>query len=349
MAIFKCPECGRKISEFANFCVGCGCTMKKIKEIIKQKQTKLASKPQPQAKANKDAKFRETLNAKDLNTLNTLTTKIRNTFNELKGKEYNNYYGYTFKKGGFRCFTFVKHNNKLVLKYRKKLTKNSDLILYNSASLNDVSSIIAFLDALTTEYNGGISILKKKPVSTKIDVNTNYAIPTSNNIEKEPSLKELRKKYKYTNIEGIPVRIEIYKIRKEKDKYQICYNYSGGSDSCPLEEADNLLFLNELYAKMYSKLPAKEVIPQLKKPGTTKRFIIVDFDSGGCFAGFKKVKKYETAGREAHEVHGSFDLVEVPEFTGANELIYRFYTEEGAKKIVDKLSPFYKSLRVVED
>ena len=34
MALIKCPECGKEISEFAAHCINCGCPMSKIKEII---------------------------------------------------------------------------------------------------------------------------------------------------------------------------------------------------------------------------------------------------------------------------------------------------------------------------
>ena len=34
MALIKCPECGREISEYADKCISCGCPMDKIKEIL---------------------------------------------------------------------------------------------------------------------------------------------------------------------------------------------------------------------------------------------------------------------------------------------------------------------------
>ena len=34
MALIKCPECGREISEFASHCIGCGCPMAKIKQML---------------------------------------------------------------------------------------------------------------------------------------------------------------------------------------------------------------------------------------------------------------------------------------------------------------------------
>ena len=36
MALIKCPECGKEISEYSSFCIGCGCPMKKIKELSRK-------------------------------------------------------------------------------------------------------------------------------------------------------------------------------------------------------------------------------------------------------------------------------------------------------------------------
>ena len=37
MAIIICPECGKEISEYARFCMGCGCPMETIKDISENK------------------------------------------------------------------------------------------------------------------------------------------------------------------------------------------------------------------------------------------------------------------------------------------------------------------------
>ena len=34
MALIKCPECGREISEYAHFCLGCGCPKEDIERLI---------------------------------------------------------------------------------------------------------------------------------------------------------------------------------------------------------------------------------------------------------------------------------------------------------------------------
>jgi hypothetical protein len=37
MAIIICPECGKEISEYAPFCMGCGCPMETIKDLLENK------------------------------------------------------------------------------------------------------------------------------------------------------------------------------------------------------------------------------------------------------------------------------------------------------------------------
>lgn len=44
MALIKCPECGKMISEFADKCIGCGIPMAKIKEINSKEKDHITTK-----------------------------------------------------------------------------------------------------------------------------------------------------------------------------------------------------------------------------------------------------------------------------------------------------------------
>ena len=72
MALIKCPECGRMISEFADYCISCGCPMKKIKELISKPNIKTPNTKKTKTKKGKYIELTRNIFYNDLSVTNKL-------------------------------------------------------------------------------------------------------------------------------------------------------------------------------------------------------------------------------------------------------------------------------------
>ncbi len=45
MALLKCPECGKEVSEYADACPNCGCPMSKIQELLAEESDPAQDQP----------------------------------------------------------------------------------------------------------------------------------------------------------------------------------------------------------------------------------------------------------------------------------------------------------------
>ena len=117
MALIICPECGGKVSEYANKCPHCGCPMQKILELLSPKKERV--------------RFKDCLNPFQTELLDSITKKFGS---EYEGIYHTNYYGIKRINKPTFDVTFSFDNKKLCMKV---IDPNGKAHLYLISPLND--------------------------------------------------------------------------------------------------------------------------------------------------------------------------------------------------------------------
>lgn len=346
MALIVCPECGHKISEYAGFCPSCGCPKSYFKQILaeREKNEKKISNIQQESVKSDVIKFKESLNSKQLKIFSSIDSEITKRFSILEGKEYKSYYGYSYNKSPFKCIVLSKNGSKLVLKYRKSNKNDSELFVFSGAKLTETNDVLLFINKLLKTYKEKEAPSRSPVSETKPPIVQNKGMSLEQMLleqRKQAEIDKLRKNYKYTVRDNKVEHISITKIEKIGKRTTIYYEFKDKTTaSCNLEDIKHILFPTE-----YIAILGLDDSNTFKGEDDGKTYLV--YSAGGFFGGWKEEKKYETAGREAHEVHGSFVLVQIPKITTVNYAT-RFYTKEGADKIAKLLESIYGFAEVRE-
>ncbi len=337
MALIICPECGRKISEYADFCPSCGCPKAFIKKLlaIQEEATKKATQKQLQSEK---AYFLDSLNDKDRKLLEQINRRIKNEIPELIGKEYEKYYGYSWKESPFKCFVFLKDGFDLSLRYRETNDKSSNLKPFPGRIVKNADEVLSFVFKIIKCYELGLAdsrLLVKKTVHNEVvskrDGTDDFLI------------QKLEKEYKYAVRNKKVEKIRIIKIEKNVDGPFVRYQFNDGEIAgVNLSQIKRVLFPTSIFASM-----GLEENNNFKGVEEGKVFFVVTSKTS-IFAGWKEDKKYDTSGGGYFDMHGHYDIVNVPIFVSSYDKALKFFSREGAEKIANQLKPFYPNVKIIE-
>lgn len=113
MALIKCPECGKEISEYAPACIGCGCPMTRIQEILSK-----ASAVKVEVKGEKPSGFLNKLPNNEASLIESIKSYLSNTFPKVFiFAEPKHYFGIKVAGEDFFRFRFTKPKSTLIFNY----------------------------------------------------------------------------------------------------------------------------------------------------------------------------------------------------------------------------------------
>ena len=271
MALIKCPDCGREISEYADKCISCGCPMDKIKEILGRNK-----KPITTSTSSEDFSHSElykTLNYREKPVVDELCSFVLDNTSLLKSDHPKNF-GFR-KKGHSKMSIMFKRSRGIVYIHFRVQSKNLTASKFRVVphNMNVIKESILAVFPLKGKQG---STSTKKP-----------ADPTPSS-ERPDSFTSTRKDYENYLISTFDQKIKlkidgvfsrnypymfIFKIPKGEENLTLCWFANGDNDKLafkyylrPLErESQKTLYpvskdvdaLVETIYKMYLSLGLK--------------------------------------------------------------------------------------------
>lgn len=137
MSLIKCPECGKTISEYAQYCINCGCPMEKIKDLSKSKK-KVKKVKTKSIKPKKEEKVKEVKQDKVVHSsfllsrdeteqkfISDVVKCVQNSIENAIGKDHPNMFSIRIlnKENNYETIGWFRANdkNKLIFRYYKNL------------------------------------------------------------------------------------------------------------------------------------------------------------------------------------------------------------------------------------
>lgn len=169
MALIVCPECGHKISSYADKCINCGCPMSVIQKLLdssKQQQVAKPKKIKSQKKSEEKmvaykvpenvGSFIECLNPSYRDLYADFRAEFLHTFSDLRAVEIRNvrsksfYIGIRYKDSDVNWFFVSAKNGNLIFNYRDKpeYSKEVEVHSHPIKSKADFSKIIVLVDQI---------------------------------------------------------------------------------------------------------------------------------------------------------------------------------------------------------
>ena len=137
MALIKCPECGKEISEYSAYCIGCGCPMATIKSILAKRESVPVGK--------ESLSFEQKLTQEEKRFLVKLFESIKEMFGNKISFVRPQYY-WAIKHSDFpnNRFLFKKPDDILIFKYpiSSQLFKEVEISIFDNITKLQIINII---------------------------------------------------------------------------------------------------------------------------------------------------------------------------------------------------------------
>lgn len=270
MALIKCPECGREISEYADKCISCGCPMDKIKEILNRGKPIIS---QPFNTSNDDVSKSElykTLNYREKPVVDEICNFILDNTPLIKSDHPKNF-GFR-KKGHSKMIVMFKRSRGVVYIHFRTQSKFLTASKYKVVphNLNAIKESLLAVFPLKGKQASSTKAKASEPVSSKerpesfTSTRKDYEIYLIKTVEEKLKLK----------IDGLFARnypyMYTFRIPKGEEQISLCWFSNGDNNKLafkfylrPLErESQKVLYpvakdadmLVETIYKIYSHL-----------------------------------------------------------------------------------------------
>ena len=338
MALLKCPECGHKVSEYADFCIGCGCNISYIKQYYKNIEREKAVAKEREKEA-KRPDFYLTLSQKQKELIDTIKSDLEKNSIKYFFDNSKDYVGLRKNKDDKLIFYLSndKDKNLIIHLYSLKNGKNAFAVFDNSK----IKDYIAYIEHIL------FSIPRQAVVSKKTDEEFD-----------ESKLKKYRSKYTYSIRDNQVCFVRIEKIVKTKEKFRVYFTYWDGTKKfCLLDNIDNILYKSALEANKHITKPKAinyKIYKDDYKPEPVKAYVVKEVFSDTYFSGFHKIRQYDSEGRSGYDMYGpyafsgAYIVLDVPDFVLNVNKAEHFFTKESAEKLIKKIQSVSGTLEVVE-
>lgn len=220
MALIKCPECGREISEFAPHCIGCGCPMTKIKQMLN-------NKPQEEMEENNKKTFWDSITDAEWRFLDNFKEALEEAMpNRFIFVKPNYYFGIKLRGEKQYRFHFAKPKDVLLFIYSpidSKESKKLEVISLSRAMMVSLLNIIKLnISASTSTKSAKIKTTK---TSNDVDVLPRgflYSLPLDKQHLVTSFDISMRQRIGSINIQD-NVRKRTYSIRTNHKKITLCW------------------------------------------------------------------------------------------------------------------------------
>ena len=173
MALIKCPECGREISEFAPHCIGCGCPMTRIKQILSTQQSKTQAN-----NSNSDSTRFNTKSDGFLTRLSSDAKKCVSDYIEAIHLKYGDTFRIAEYKARLRItfntvpqfitwFAFTTHSGELKLCYKIENDLSAKYMLAKCKGEYSVKKLLAKISPIVEDL-GAVNVMKKAETDAPI-------------------------------------------------------------------------------------------------------------------------------------------------------------------------------------
>lgn len=333
MALIKCPECGHNVSEHANFCPSCGCTIEYIKKHYKMLEEKKIE-PKKQTAVSVQTYYSK------------LSPKPRLFVDRVK-RELDKY---TIK------YVFV--NEKEYCGFRKE--KNGKLVIYLATHKDGLMYVHLYNEEL--DKNTGYKFNEDR-----VEEYFSYVFTRVFIINKQPASgthvhhSEKEYKYKYAIRDNHIVEIRVDDVINNGSYKIIYYSYVDTNEQheCGANEISSTLFFDKERAIKFLSLRKKESIvpqklpngpkPKRPVPNSNSPYYVVYYPkSNSYYCGSHETTNYETYRTNRGNNMSSGAKYEVPDFTLDIKKATRFYYVETAEEIVAKYNTVINGILVVK-
>lgn len=328
MALYKCPECERMVSEHAAFCPQCGCKIEYILDFHRKEQEKKA-----QSKKTKTPV---------LNTLSesqiSLLSKIKQQLKEKRIPFYydvrDDFVGLRREKGQKLLFYFSRRaNGDLYVHIYNREADSNDSILFEAAKVSSYleTALLAFAVPLGKE-------------NVIAPASPSKAQEQSEDVFTSSTKDELAEICHFTISEGRILPIKVVEVKWEKGRYRVWYQFEDGAKKfCLLSNVEKMLFDSIETAKDHLSKPAPvygiKVTSSSVETTPNDNSVFVLRSNGQYITGFHKTKLYESdmAGYTFRKRSSSFLTLDVPDYGNLNKAI-KMYSKDSAEQYAAQLS-----------
>lgn len=169
MSLIKCPECGREISSYASECLGCGCPMSKIQEILNSQNNKMVA--EEIVPEQKKQLFLEKLSDDQKNFIISINSTLSIDYkddNIIDLNEKDSYYSYRlFNNTEVEC-KFTLSDSGLLFFNSFEHGANKDFVVVTEFNKYSKGKVIRIFDKLIGKYEPSIyERVQKEKGSTK--------------------------------------------------------------------------------------------------------------------------------------------------------------------------------------
>lgn len=273
MALIKCPECGREISEYADKCISCGCPMDKIKELLGKRIAIPIN-----ANSNDDFSHSElykTLNYKEKPIVDEICSFILDN-TPLSKSDHSKNFGFR-KKGHSKMVIMFKRSHSIVYIHFRVQSKNLSASKYRVVphNLNAIKESILAVFPLKGRTG---STSTKKPADSPKPVERPESFTSTRKDYENYLIKTFEEKLKL-KIDGLVIKNNPYmytfRISKNGELFTLCWFSNGDNDKLafkyylkPLEReaqkvqypiAKDVEILVDMIFKIYSSLSLPHV------------------------------------------------------------------------------------------